>query len=155
MGPYLDDVQGRIRLRVAEMDGVFRINLMALRDHSPRAKSVPLLSDKDERTLIMHLFPVAGDFRDLFASDTVLIVIAGEASEQPTAPLIQQLFDLTPAEAGLALLIAGRPARRDCGRGRKRHPYGAQSDQIHPYENRHPVSENAGFGSERPVDMSA
>lgn len=107
MGPYLDDVQGRVRLRDAEMDGVFRTNLTALLDHSPRAKSVPLLSDKDERPLIMHLFPVTGDVRDLFASDTVLIVIAGEAREQLTAPLVQQLFDLTPAEAGLALRIAG------------------------------------------------
>lgn len=62
-------------------------------------------------TAILHLVPVVGAARDVFARTACLVVFTiADADRLPSARLVQGLFDLTPAEARVAHDIA-----RGCG----------------------------------------
>lgn len=69
--------------------------------------SIPIRRTPDHPPYILHVVPVVGGARDLFsAAAAVLLLTAVVPSAVPSANVVQGLFDLTPAEAKLAVLIA-------------------------------------------------
>ncbi len=58
--------------------------------------------------MVVHLVPVRRAARDIFtAAASIVIVTPVSRGEAPSATVIQGLFDLTPAEARVARLLAG------------------------------------------------
>ncbi len=56
---------------------------------------------------VLHILPVRGDARDIFANSAGFALLADPSDRSlPDADLLQHLFDLTPAEARIARTIA-------------------------------------------------
>lgn len=65
----------------------------------------------------IHILPITGAARDLCDADGVLLLVADGANDTvPDADLLRLLFDLTPAEARLARLIAKGHSVTDAGK---------------------------------------
>ncbi|WP_186416811.1 helix-turn-helix transcriptional regulator [Bosea sp. CS1GBMeth4] len=70
-------------------------------------RSIPVARREDLPPLILHLTPIRGAAHDIFSrAASILVVTPVVVKEVPTADIVQGLFDLTPAEARLAALIA-------------------------------------------------
>jgi DNA-binding CsgD family transcriptional regulator len=70
--------------------------------------SIPLPAGEGHPPIVMHLLPIRGAAHDVFSlAAAVLIATPVVPLASPTADVVQGLFDLTPAEARLAALIAG------------------------------------------------
>ena len=77
-------------------------------------RSIPIAQEGDRPPLIVHLSPVRGAAHDVFArASTILVVTPVVLGDAPSAAVVQGLFDLTPAEARLAALIAAGSRPRD------------------------------------------
>jgi DNA-binding CsgD family transcriptional regulator len=77
-------------------------------DTTPGA-SIPIPAAFERGPAILHLVPVSGAARDIFARTACLVVVTtAEPGRLPSSELVQGLFDLTPAEARVA---------REIGRG--------------------------------------
>jgi DNA-binding CsgD family transcriptional regulator len=69
--------------------------------------SIPIPAEPGRGPAILHLVPVSGSARDIFARTACLVVITTADTERlPSSRLVQGLFDLTPAEARVARDIA-------------------------------------------------
>lgn len=69
--------------------------------------SIPIPAEPERGPAILHLVPVSGTARDVFARTSCLVVVTtAEMDRLPSAGLVQGLFDLTPAEARVARDIA-------------------------------------------------
>ena len=75
-----------------------------------KAYSIPLPARDDIPAAVAQLTPICGDARDVFGGEKLLLTIMPIApTDGPTVELLQELYDLTPAEARLARgLTAGR-----------------------------------------------
>lgn len=70
-------------------------------------RSIPVAHREDQPPMILHLTPIRGAAHDIFSrAASILVVTPVVVKEVPTADVVQGLFDLTPAEARLAALIA-------------------------------------------------
>jgi DNA-binding CsgD family transcriptional regulator len=70
-------------------------------------RSIPVAARRELPPLILHLTPIRGAAHDIFArAASILVVTPIVAKDAPDADIVQGLFDLTPAEAKLAALIA-------------------------------------------------
>lgn len=77
-------------------------------------RSVPIPSHRGASPMVVHVAPVCGRARDIFSFASAIIVATPVAAGAgPDAGLIAGLFDLTPAEARLAAVIAGGHPPRD------------------------------------------
>jgi DNA-binding CsgD family transcriptional regulator len=64
--------------------------------------------------MIVHVLPIRGVAHDVFGNAVAMIVVTPVVPrEVPTANVIQGLFDLTPAEARLAEVIASGSQPRE------------------------------------------
>ncbi|MER2253361.1 helix-turn-helix transcriptional regulator [Methylorubrum podarium] len=73
--------------------------------------SIPIAAADERPPVILHLVPIRGAAHDVFVrARFVLIATPVVAQEVPGADVVQGLFDLTPAEARLAALIAAGDA---------------------------------------------
>jgi DNA-binding CsgD family transcriptional regulator len=81
---------------------------------SPQAmpvRSIPIAASGERPPVILHLVPIRGAAHDVFVrARFVLIATPVVAQDVPSADVVQGLFDLTPAEARLAALIAAGDA---------------------------------------------
>jgi DNA-binding CsgD family transcriptional regulator len=69
--------------------------------------SIPIPAALERGPAILHLVPVSGAARDIFARTACLVVVtAAETERLPSSRVVQGLFDLTPAEARVARDIA-------------------------------------------------
>lgn len=70
--------------------------------------SIPLRATDQWPGRVTHLVPVSGAARDVFSGGMLLLLIntAHAALEGPDLTILRALFDLTPAEAGLAAKLA-------------------------------------------------
>ena len=75
-----------------------------------KAYSIPLPARDEVPAAVAQLIPVCGDARDVFGGEKLLLTIMPiTPTDGPTVELLQELYDLTPAEARLARgLTAGR-----------------------------------------------
>ena len=74
-------------------------------------RSSPIAAREERPPVILHLVPIRGAAQDVFArARFVLVATPVVARDVPGAEVVQGLFDLTPAEARLAALIAAGDA---------------------------------------------
>ncbi|CAO4181790.1 helix-turn-helix transcriptional regulator [Methylorubrum aminovorans] len=74
-------------------------------------RSIPIAASSERPPVILHLVPIRGAAHDVFVrARFVLIATPVVAQDVPSADVVQGLFDLTPAEARLAALIAAGDA---------------------------------------------
>ncbi|HEY1125235.1 MAG TPA: helix-turn-helix transcriptional regulator [Sphingobium sp.] len=109
LGRLLTDTPNGLRLFDRTADLLFR-QTIAIRDTD--GASIPLGRDATEPAAL-HLIPVRGDARDVFAGIGTLAVVAQARTDRaPDVDLLQLMFDLTPAEADTARQVAlGRSTR--------------------------------------------
>jgi DNA-binding CsgD family transcriptional regulator len=81
-------------------------------------QSIPIRARDERPPLIVHVLPVRRSAQDVFAgAEAILIVTPVVPKEVPTANVVQGLFDLTPAEAKLAVLVAAGRSPGDAAVG--------------------------------------
>ena len=103
LGKFLTDTPTGLRLFDRTADLMFR---RAVTDRATTGASIPLGRDASE-PVALHLIPVRGDARDVFAGVGMLAVVAQARTDRaPEVDLLQLMFDLTPAEAHTARQIA-------------------------------------------------
>ena len=116
MPSVVQDRRTRVALTDASADSLL-LHALASLDMSPpdiRVCSIPVRKRDPHPPFIVHLVPVVGAAHDVFASaSAILIVTPVVPKDVPTANVVQGLFDLTPAEAKLAVLIAAGCQPRD------------------------------------------
>jgi DNA-binding CsgD family transcriptional regulator len=81
---------------------------------NPVVRSIPVMANDDRGPVVVHLLPVRGVAHDLFTGAEILIVATSVSARSalPSVSLLHGLFDLSPAEARLAaLLAAGEPLK--------------------------------------------
>jgi len=77
-------------------------------------RSLPIPSNRGESPMVVHVAPIRGRARDVFSfAGAIIVATPVAAGAGPDAGLIAGLFDLTPAEARLAAVIAGGHPPRD------------------------------------------
>jgi DNA-binding CsgD family transcriptional regulator len=89
-------------------------------DGPPQVQSIPVAALHDCPAMILHLLPVRRSARDVFNRCMAVVVVTTIGTVgPPDMRILSGLFDLTPAEARLARLIAGgtdlRAAARQLG----------------------------------------
>jgi DNA-binding CsgD family transcriptional regulator/PAS domain-containing protein len=102
------DRPSRLGLVDAAADGLFAAALQARGQIAgATVRSIPVARREDQPPLILHLTPIRGVAHDIFSrAASILVVTPVVVKDVPTADVVQGLFDLTPAEARLAALIA-------------------------------------------------
>jgi DNA-binding CsgD family transcriptional regulator len=71
---------------------------------APGGRSFPAYASDGGGPVVVHLIPISGESRDLFAGGLGLIVLGALRGVQ--APIIGALYDFTPAETEVAILLA-------------------------------------------------
>lgn len=103
------DRPARLGLTDAAADGLLAAALatMGKAPIGVGVRSIPISGRGEQPPLIVHLTPIRGAAHDIFArAASILVITPVVLREVPTADVVQGLFDLTPAEAKLAALIA-------------------------------------------------
>lgn len=91
------------------------------RDGAPFVASIPIAPQADQPPHVVHIVPLHRSARDIFTSANLLLVVnrIGASAGIPSNALVMALFDLSPAEARLALRLAAglslAAAGQDCG----------------------------------------
>lgn len=96
----------RIAIMDRRADGLLQGALSNIADDA-QVRSLPMVSAEGGMPAVLHVVPMRGAARDLFMHAAAILVLM-KSSTAPTAatPLLQALFDLSPAEADVAALIA-------------------------------------------------
>ncbi len=101
-------LEGRILLSGAAAMERYHEALATLRGGSTRHQSIFLPTGEAEPPAILHLVPMAGLDEDTPTEGGSLVVITSLSPRAlPGSEMLQGLFDLTPAEARLAIGLAG------------------------------------------------
>lgn len=105
------DARNRLRLSNPEANAVLDQCLAAARagnDGKPLAsRSIALSRTETTEAAVLHLVPVTGFARDLFAAAAFFVILTPlDATRLPPVELIQGLFDLTTMEARVARALA-------------------------------------------------
>jgi DNA-binding CsgD family transcriptional regulator len=102
------DTPSGLRLADVDADGKLGAVLDALRTGRGNSASLPIRHAADASRAVLHVLPMRGAGRDLFGNATAMAIIAIPGSRAaPSLELLQELLDLTPAEARLASAIGG------------------------------------------------
>jgi DNA-binding CsgD family transcriptional regulator len=76
--------------------------------------SIPIPARDERPPMIVHVLPICGTAHDVFGSAVAMVVVTPVVPrEVPTANVIQGLFDLTPAEARIAAIVAAGSQPRE------------------------------------------
>lgn len=95
----------RLALRDAQAGRLLGDALAGLRE-SGGVRSIALRASEAGKPGVLHVVPVRRSAHDLFGRAEAILVVTRSASRATgAAPLLQALFDLTPAEADLAVRI--------------------------------------------------
>ncbi|MGX1785152.1 helix-turn-helix transcriptional regulator [Bosea sp. NPDC055332] len=102
------DRPSRLGLVDVPADGLLATALQAMgQANGATVRSIAVARRENHPPLILHLTPVRGAAHDIFSrAASILVVTPVVVKDVPTADVVQGLFDLTPAEARLAALIA-------------------------------------------------
>ncbi|ODT14720.1 MAG: hypothetical protein ABS35_33780 [Kaistia sp. SCN 65-12] len=103
----------RDRLRFQNADAQKQLEAALTRHRSGEtttsrgSRSFPLPRLEEAPPAVVHLLPVRGNARDIFARATFFVIVTPiDTNSVPTAELIAGLFDLSPAEARIARTLA-------------------------------------------------
>ncbi len=110
------DLPTRLKLMEPGADALFE-EALAASSPAPAVRSIPMRANGDHPPMVFHLVPIHGQARDVFSRAHAILIATPLVPSQPLgAGLIEGLFDLTPAEAKLAALIAGNHPPRDAAK---------------------------------------
>jgi len=117
-GGDVTDLNGNIHFRDVAANQQLRTALSLESGKQLGGRSFPIRNG--EKVAVLHCLPLKGRSRDVFEADGIALILARPDNRMvPTADLLRLLFDLTPAEARLARLLAeGKTvaeAARECG----------------------------------------
>lgn len=88
----------------------FMATIAQMRVNGLASCSIPVRADEGA-VYVLHMLPIAGAASDIFARACALLVLAETRPCVRLSPqLLQQLFDFTPAEARIAVLVGTRGA---------------------------------------------
>lgn len=120
MQRLIPDVIVDRRLRVFATDAAAdRLLAQALHESAGKGAravaSIPIRASNDRPAYVLHLIPVRGSVHDVFRGASTILVVTPVTSTGalPDTDLIQNLFDLTPAEARIARSIAEQQTAED------------------------------------------
>lgn len=116
MPDVVQDRPARLALADTDADRLLRAALdrLAAAPDDIDVRSIPIRARQGRPPIIVHLVPVRGAAHDIFAQAVaVLVATPVVPKEVATADVVQGLFDLTPAEAKLAALVAAGHAPRE------------------------------------------
>lgn len=106
----LSDQPGRLAATDPAADRLLREAVERSGEARP-VRSIPIAAREERPPVILHLVPIRGAAHDVFTrARFVLVATPVVARDVPGADVVQGLFDLTPAEARLAALIAAGDA---------------------------------------------
>lgn len=102
------DRPSRLALVDGAADALLVAAVQAMGQASAAAvRSIAVARREERPPLILHLTPIRGAAHDIFSrAASILVVTPVVVKDVPSADVVQGLFDLTPAEARLAALIA-------------------------------------------------
>jgi len=102
IGPDQIDGPCGVRLKDEGADGRLREALARLRD-GRGGSSIVIRGGSAAEARVLHVMPITGEANDLFFGAWALLVLTGRRQAPALAPgLLQQLYDLSPAEARVA-----------------------------------------------------
>jgi DNA-binding CsgD family transcriptional regulator len=110
------DEMARFRMKDARANKLFDDAIISSLDTSNNKiiRSIPVKGIEDIPPMIVHIVPICGAARDLFTSTICIVfVVPIKLKEKRDTSAISDLFDLTPAEARLAALVAGGHTLRE------------------------------------------
>jgi DNA-binding CsgD family transcriptional regulator len=97
----------RFLISDASAHRLFQQSVAKIDDPSHGGASLPLPALDPNPAAILHLLPLRGDARDVFSRAQGLVLAnVVDRKLSPSAEVLQGLFDLTPAEARVARIIA-------------------------------------------------
>ena len=98
----------RIQLQNADANRLFQFSLQCLKEATtPEVLSVPVAAGEHTPPLVIHLFHVRRNDRDIFSAATTIIIVTTVGTPgPPNLSVISGLFDLTRAEARVAQELA-------------------------------------------------
>jgi DNA-binding CsgD family transcriptional regulator len=95
------------QVRLADPSAQALLTQMLERKDAPVGWSIPVPGDAAHVPFVIHMLPLRGAARDVFSgAKSVLYVTPVQGQKPPAVELLEALFDLTPAEARIAGLIA-------------------------------------------------
>lgn len=97
---------GRVALEDRRADAMLADTLSAI-DREAGVRSLPLRAAAGRQPAVLHVVPIRRAAHELFTHAAAILVLT-RASATPTGatPLLQALFDLSPAEADIAARVA-------------------------------------------------
>jgi DNA-binding CsgD family transcriptional regulator len=103
----VQDRPSRIGLADRRADGMLAQSLLQMQGHAEgQMRPIPIAATPELPASIAHVIPVRSALNDMFAATCMLVIAAVARPEIASAQLIQDLFNLTPAEARVARGIA-------------------------------------------------
>lgn len=97
----------KFQIADASAHRLFQQSVATIEDLLHGGASLPLPAVDPNPPAILHLLPLRGDARDVFSRAHGLVLVnVVDTKSSPSAEVLQGLFDLTPAEARVARIIA-------------------------------------------------
>ncbi|MBC2667921.1 helix-turn-helix transcriptional regulator [Novosphingobium piscinae] len=107
MADRMADHRGVLRFVDPFLQGKVDRALAPFRTGRRQIQSIAVTAPDPAEAFVIHLLPVVGAAREVCDSDGVVMLLADPRNRSlPAADLLRLLFDLTPAEARLARLVA-------------------------------------------------
>lgn len=108
MAPQILTANGGVRFHHATANTFLSGVLEQHRLHgSVASRSFPLPQRDDQPPAVVHVVAVEGNARDIFTNAAIFLIVTPiDRHRVPSAETIQGLFDLTPAEAKVARVLA-------------------------------------------------
>lgn len=101
LGEVFLDRRDRLAIADPEADRLFGEALQRLKTEtwSRAVGSIPVRSDRERPAVVVHVIPMRRASHDIFTNASALIVASRVGAGSPlSGPMLQALFDLTPAE---------------------------------------------------------
>jgi DNA-binding CsgD family transcriptional regulator len=106
---FLPVAHGGLAIADAEANRLFQEAVIGINQTSAAVCSIPVPAIGAEAAFVVHLLPLRRTAHDIFGGATTLVLATPITPTRlvPSASLLNALFDLTPAEARLAMDLAG------------------------------------------------
>jgi len=109
---FIAAAHGRMALANPAANALFQ-DAIAQNRADQVARSIPIPAGENQPPLVVHLLPLRRSAHEIFSADTLVTATPVSASAiVPSPSILAGLFDLTPAEARLAMALSqGRPLK--------------------------------------------
>ena len=104
---FLPVAHGRMAIGNASANALFQEAIVQHR-HDQAVRSIPVPAHEGRQSLVVHLLPLRRAAHDIFSGGDILVAATAVSASTmvPSPTILTGLFDLTPAEARLAIALA-------------------------------------------------